>query len=459
MGYWIVVVDDEPLSLTNAKELLNKQDMRVSCLRSGNDLLKFVEKNSPDLVLLDILMPEMDGFETYRALRQYEEKAGKPQIPVIFLTGENDSETERRGLKAGASDFIHKPFDRDVLIKRINNTIVNSKMIESLTEEATLDKLTGFLNKVSGTEKVSGLCKNNPGMLMVLDLDNFKLVNDLYGHDMGDRVLVAFAGVVRHNVRADDVVCRVGGDEFMAFFVEMKNEEAVASLVTRLNDQLLAQAEILMGKDHGIPLGISVGAAFTPGQADDYQILFQYADSALYKVKQNGKHGYEIYDPGSVMDEEEDDLQRDLYRVLQIVSERGEKKGAMLLGQEAFSWNYRFVIRFLTRYKGLANRILFVLSAQEKGVIFNEIVASFGGVLQNSLRKSDLIFQCRPNQFFVVLPQLLEKDTPGVIGRIMKAWEKLGYHDRVTVDYAALPISFQDEEDVIWGEAENGSEK
>ena len=105
MGYWIVVVDDDPFSLTNAKNLLREKNMRVSCLRSGSDLLEFVEKHTPDLILLDILMPNMDGFETYRALRQYEKKEGKTQIPIIFLTGEDSSETERRGLKAGASDF------------------------------------------------------------------------------------------------------------------------------------------------------------------------------------------------------------------------------------------------------------------------------------------------------------------------------------------------------------------
>ena len=126
MDYWIVVVDDEPLSLTNAKNLLRANNMRTSCLRSGRELLDFVEKHTPDLILLDVLMPEMDGFETYRALRQFEADEGRPEIPVIFLTGEDNSEAERRGLKAGASDFIHKPFDEDILIKRINNTIFNS---------------------------------------------------------------------------------------------------------------------------------------------------------------------------------------------------------------------------------------------------------------------------------------------------------------------------------------------
>ena len=150
MGYWVVVVDDDALALRYARNLLREQDLRVSCLRSGSDLLKFMETNSPDLVLLDILMPEMDGFECFHALRQMEEEKGRRATPVIFLTGDVDYKNERRGLKDGASDFIRKPFDKDILLSRIINTIENEKKIESLTKKASLDKLTGFLNKTSG---------------------------------------------------------------------------------------------------------------------------------------------------------------------------------------------------------------------------------------------------------------------------------------------------------------------
>ena len=435
MGYWIVVVDDEPLSLTNAKNLLRARNMRVSCLRSGEELLEFIEKRTPDLILLDILMPGMDGFDTYRALRRHEEKEGKTQIPVIFLTGEDSSETERRGLKAGASDFIHKPFDEDILIKRIKNTIVNSKTIESLTEEAMFDKLTGFLNKTSGTEKVARLCKTTSGVLMILDLDNFKLVNDLFGHDMGDRILVSFAGIVKENIRSEDVVCRIGGDEFLAYFADVDQEDAVASLTNRLNVQLTREAERLLGKDHGIPLGISTGAVFSSDKASDYQIMFRYADNALYEVKRNGKRGYMVYDPYSSSEGSEEDIERDLSRVVQVMSERGEGKGAMLLGQEAFAWTYRFIDRFLMRYGGAATRILFSLSSDEKGVIHSEMVSAFGNVLRNSLRRIDIILHWQKNRYFVVLSQLSERDAPKVIDRIMKEWEQTGYNDRLKIKY------------------------
>lgn len=440
MGYWIVVVDDEPLSLKNAKMLLSGEDMRVSCLRSGSELLKFLEKNDPDLILLDVMMPEMDGFETISAVRGFEERHRRPWIPVIFLTGENDSEVERRGLKEGASDFIHKPFDKEILTNRISNTIENNRKIENLTEEATVDKLTGFLNKATGTIRIADMCRMDTGALMLLDLDNFKLVNDLFGHDMGDKILVALASVIRHNIRSHDVVSRIGGDEFMAFFPKMSERSAVASLTERLNSQLMNEANGLMGDDHGIPLGVSIGVSFTPMHATDYKTLFQYADSALYKAKLNGKHGYFIYESQTDADDDGEDLDKEIMRVSQILEERGDRKGALILGKEAFSWNYRFITRYIDRYGTCATRMLFSLKTAGIGMPPSDTIEEFANILKNNLRRSDIIFQNRPSQFFVVLPTLGREDSPKVIARIMKAWGKNPEHSSTNINYSMALI-------------------
>ena len=193
MDHWIVVVDDDAMSLASVRNMLSEENMHVSCMRSGIALLKFLEKNTPDLILLDVIMPDMDGFETYHALRKLEDKSGRPHVPVIFITGENDSAVEQKGLDIGASDFIRKPINKEIIVRRIDNTILNRKTIETLTDEAMIDGLTGLLNKDRVTERVSKLCGRKSGSLMIMDLDNFKLVNDLFGHDMGDRVLLSFA--------------------------------------------------------------------------------------------------------------------------------------------------------------------------------------------------------------------------------------------------------------------------
>ncbi len=445
MNYWIVVVDDEVMSLTNAKAILGDQDMRVSCLRSGKDLLKFMETHTPDLILLDILMPGMDGFETYRELRKMEELVGRKRTPVIFLSGAEDSETERRGLKEGASDFIRKPFNKEVLIRRIDNAITNAKTIESLTEEATMDGLTGFLNKSSGTGRISKMCEERTGTLMLFDLDNFKLVNDLHGHDMGDRVLAAFADVVRHNVRGEDVVARIGGDEFMAFFPNMLKTEAVAALTQRLNDQFVGQSEKLMGKALDIPLGVTVGAVMVPENGRDYDTLFAFADGALYTAKQNGKHGYALYSKDAEWGmSSEENLKRELDRITKIVEERNGGNAPFVLGPEPFSFIYRFAKRFYTRHGGKAAKMLFILSkdGSRDARFLIEESERFCEVLQKTLRKSDFILQNKPNQFFLFLPELTEPNFPKLIKRIMDAWEQCE-HDGVKLEYVIEPIVYE----------------
>ncbi len=436
MRFKVVVVDDDLLSLKRIKTLLEDQDMTVSCLRSGNDLLKFLEKNTTDIILLDILMPEMDGFETYSAVREFEEKNQKSQTPIIFLTGENDSDVERRGLKEGASDFVRKPLDKDILVKRIRNTVERNKKIEELIEEATLDKLTGFLNKAAGTKAISEECSKQEGALMLLDLDNFKLVNDLFGHDMGDNVLVALSDVIRHSVRAHDVVSRIGGDEFMIFFPSLLVEDAVASLTNRLNSQLTAEADALMGSDHGIPLGISVGVAFAPLHTNSYDKLFHYADTALYKTKNKGKHGYTVFEPMDLQNNGTGNLDQELSRVLQIFNERGERKGALIFGREAFSQNYRFIIRFLERYGGLITRLMISAEFDDSEMPLQEKIDSFSKTITKCLRSSDIIYQSRPNHFFIVLPFLYADDLQGVIDRLKRAAEGNPGLGKVKMEFA-----------------------
>ena len=441
MNCWIAVVDDEVMSLTNAKTILNGEGMRVSCLRSGRDLLKFMAKNAPDLVLLDIMMPEMDGFQTYRELRRFEEEAGRRQTPVIFLTGAEDSETEHRGLKEGASDFIRKPFNKDILIRRIYNIITNAKVIETLMDEASVDKLTGLWNRAAGTKRIEELCATKDGTLLMMDLDNFKLVNDLYGHEMGDGVLKTFASVVRLNTREGDVVARIGGDEFSAFLCSLKDEAGLASLASRLNEQFLEETTKLLGGTLDIPLGISMGAAMTPEHGRDYDTLFPLADSALYRAKHNDKHGYVLYSPEQDAEiSPEENLQGEMERITQIVEERGDKDGALLLGIDRFSAIYRFVKRHSQRRGGQACKLLFLLSGVD-GEALKEAAKQFGECLQKNLQRSDVILQNKTNQFFLLLPDMAEPDVPAVTERIMKAWEASPHDGGVRIDYTVTPIN------------------
>ena len=132
MSDWILVVDDDTANLRMASHILTSENMRVSCLKSGKDVMKYLRQNRPDIILLDIHMPGMDGFETLAAIRENEETK---DIPVIFLTADDDSDTETRGLKAGAMDFIKKPFVPEILLLRVRHTIKLTRLQTGLSRE------------------------------------------------------------------------------------------------------------------------------------------------------------------------------------------------------------------------------------------------------------------------------------------------------------------------------------
>ncbi len=409
MDYNVVVVDDDPMILDEARRFLSAENMHVTCLKSGTLFLKYIEKNTPDLVLLDILMPEPDGFDTYIALRRYEDKMGLAHTTVIFISG--DLNTEEMGLVLGASDVILKPFRKDILVRRINNAIKNTRKIENLTEEATIDMLTGFLNKAKGVERVSKLCRRKKGALMIMDLDSFKLVNDLFGHKTGDQVLKAFAKVVRSNSRLTDTICRIGGDEFLAFFEDVSDESVLDGISERINSQLVSEAKRLMGDDNGIPLGVSVGAVMVPDYGTDYETLFGYADSALYKVKQNGKHGCMLYREGEEANSSTEDRHYILDRIVKTMAERNDRDGALFLGKESFTAAFRFLMRYDRRFRENAGMILFELEDAGCGdEAMKAAIKELGDILENELRVSDVVMSYNHNCFVAMLPKCGETE-------------------------------------------------
>lgn len=428
MTKWIIVVDDDTANLKMAGHILSKNNMRVTALKSGRSFLDYVKANGmPDLVLLDIKMPEMDGFETLLKLRELEEKKGVMKTPVIFLTADEDVDTETRGFEVGVSDFIRKPFNPDVLIRRLDNILSNSQEMKSLQSEATIDKLTGFLNKGATGVELSKLCSESTGCLMMIDLDSFKLVNDIYGHEMGDKVLIAFAEIIKESLPAGSRHGRIGGDEFVSFAAGVTSEKKVADITAKINSDLVSRAKELMGDDMSIPLGASVGGIFVPRYGNEYNSLLKLADKSLYIVKKNGKHGYELYDD-DMEDEEQGTVDLDIHALSEILGERSIQNVALQLDKDSFSPVYRYVIRYIIRHHINACKILFTLapSRGQADPEYNESVDEFGNHIRESLRKSDIFMRNRKNQYFVFLTDIRADSVGKVISHILDSWRKKG---------------------------------
>ncbi len=436
MAYWIIVVDDDSTNLQMAGRILSRNNMRVTALRSGKALIDYVsEHGTPDLILLDIKMPEMDGFETLERLRQWESSQKREETPVIFLTADEEAETETHGFEAGVSDYIRKPFDPEVLLRRINNIVAKQAKILDLKAQATTDKLTGFLNKGAASVELTNVCLTKTGCLMMVDLDSFKLVNDIYGHEMGDKVLISFARIISANVPTESICARIGGDEFVVFCEGMTADSSVAKLAERINTEMMKDAKELMGADIDIPLGASIGAVLVPAHGNDYESLIKLADKALYTVKKNGKHGHALYRADIMSDDSDSSIDMDIHTVSTILGERSIPNVALQLEKEPFSYVYRYVMRYIIRNRRTACKVMFTLTAPgDENEHYKELCDEFGGHIRESLRKSDIFMRNRFNRYFVFLTDIREDSIDHVIGSLMKLWHEK-HHDNIIISY------------------------
>lgn len=399
----ILVVDDEKIMLMLARRILSKK-YEVVVATSGSEAIKLFESEKPDLVLSDLLMPEMDGYELHKTLQ---EKSQEP-VPIIFMTADESAESESKGFEVGAADYIRKPLKPDVLLRRVGNILENLDKIHGLKTAASTDQLTGLLNKHAAQDEISNLLEKTTGALLMLDLDGFKLVNDIHGHAMGDKILSRFADLIRKIIRESDLAGRMGGDEFAVYLQNVHDEKILRDKTIYLNEQLLAAAKKLMGEDIQIPLGVSVGVVFCPDEGRNFSELYKKADEALYNVKKNAKHGYAIYGSNHAAQAATENISQ----LRMILNERTVEKGAYFVGFESFQTIYRLLVRMVDNYQKGLQLIQFTVGEEK-------FVDQFKEILTNSLRKSDCVTQSGKSTFLVLLMEAKSEECEIVKNRIL----------------------------------------
>ena len=432
----IMIVDDEHISLAMTEHILSTE-YSVVCATSGEDAIKLYFREAPDMVLSDLRMPGMNGFELQQTLQ---EQIGH-QLPFMFMTADMDDEIESRGFETGALDFIRKPFRADVLLKRVSNILQTVEQIQGLKKAAETDPMTGLLNKASAQAEIDIICRKIKGSLMMIDLDSFKPVNDIYGHDMGDKILIRFAEIIQSAVRDTDIAGRMGGDEFVVFCQNVTDEKVIAEKTRYINENLLSSAKEFMGEDMSIPLGASIGCACAPRDGEDFFTLFKKADKALYSVKQNGKHGYSVYidNTGTVSDITSDTT--DLENAIKLLSERTGAKGAMILPTEQFRLVFQFLTRVNANYQKRIHIVLFKLKKKgSEDLPSEEITEAFLEMMQRSLRQSDVIARKGKNQFLLILLKTSPPNARLVIERLMSVWQGIRESSLTDIEYDMAEI-------------------
>ena len=289
----VLVVDDSMVTRAQIKGFLKQQMFKVMVAAHGEEALVFLEDN-PDikLVLTDFNMPVIDGIELTKEIRKLQTKN---ELSIIAMTSSTAEHISAKFLKIGAKDFIHKPFTKEEIACRINNSLGSLEKIAKIKDMAHNDFLTGLSNRHSFFEEMNQYYKmakekSESFALAMVDVDNFKNINDSLGHDVGDMVLVELAKVLKNNLKGSDIVARFGGEEFCIVLKNIEQKKALEYFI-KLKGSIAAMA-IRTKETKAFNVTVSIGVTFNDASSLD-EILKQ-ADMALYQAKKNGKNRVEV---------------------------------------------------------------------------------------------------------------------------------------------------------------------
>jgi diguanylate cyclase (GGDEF)-like protein len=307
----ILVVDDVPANVRLLTVFLRAAGHRVRSASSGLEALDRVAERLPDLILLDVMMPSLDGFETCRRLKA---DPMTRHVPVILVTSLNAIEDKVRGQEAGADDFVSKPFDRTELLLRIKSLLRISNMHGELQQRiGELEDAKSRLGRLARTDSLTSLYNRRfleeaivrelsraqryerDASVILLDVDHFKRCNDTRGHGTGDVLLQQLASLFTRQIRGNDLVARCGGDEFAMILPETPKTHA--GLVAERLRVKIAEHEFLDSSGGPIErITVSMGIATFPEDATNAQELLEVADARLYLAKQRGRDRVELAD-------------------------------------------------------------------------------------------------------------------------------------------------------------------
>jgi diguanylate cyclase (GGDEF)-like protein len=289
-GARILIIDDDQHVFDNVRDLLADLAHHVDWAKLPEEGLRNAIQSKPDVILLDINMPGMDGLKVCRHLKETE---ATRDIPVLFLTVERNLSSLARALDCGGSDYIIKPCSEIDLRARVRAALRTKQMIDLLKQQARIDALTGLSNRAALDSALSSALAaherlGQPFALLMLDVDHFKDINDTHGHGVGDDLLREVAAALRVRCRPYDAPCRYGGDEFAIVLGQTEGDHAERA-ATRILESIRkihlpgARKEMKLSCSAGLASTTELPAGFSAEEA------VKAADEALYRAKQTGR--------------------------------------------------------------------------------------------------------------------------------------------------------------------------
>lgn len=313
----ILVVDDTHVNLQLLSLLLTRHGFRVLTAADGAAALAAVRQDIPDLVLLDIMMPGMDGYEVCQELKKAD---ATKEIPVIFISALSDVFDKVKAFSLGAVDYIIKPFQTEEILARVTTHLTIRNLQKSLQEQnallereimerkriqveleriATTDSLTGLYNRryffnLGETEFTKSQRYKRPISVILLDADNFKDINDSYSHAAGDQALVHLASQLHQHTRSADIVARYGGEEFIILLPETSAQDAYL-VAERIRETVQNSILTYEERNYGYTLSLGIADNQISQQSTKFEFILSLADRALYQAKDKGRNCSVVY--------------------------------------------------------------------------------------------------------------------------------------------------------------------
>lgn len=435
----ICIVDEEKKRLETLEKQL-RNHYQVSVLSSGGQLMEYLNSGEKtDLILLSYTLADQSSVELLRNLRKREQLG---EIPVIMMTDGPDPAVEVECLEAGAEDLLPRPLNLQIVHSRIDRIMEVNALKEEL-QEALKDPLTGMYNR-SFAEKqiISCLKERKAGAFLMIDLDNFKHVNDAFGHVAGDNTLQYVAEILNRAVGNDGIACRMGGDEFSVFFYRIGSRAQLSKIAVNILNEYNRTA---VENDSMTGTSLSIGIAIVGKDGDDYGELYNAADKALYFSKRNGKNSYCFYSKSVNLNQEDDhDAVVDIHQLERLIQDRKKFAGSYQVDYNEFQRIYNFIGRCVERTHQKAQLMLVSLRDTQPGGASPEILESEIQNLEDSivrsLRRNDVSTRYSNRQILVVLIDIDENNMNIVKGRISSNYEKARKSDCYSVAFEQMPI-------------------
>jgi len=436
----ILVVEDDPASRLLMRASLQKSGFRVSEAQDGLAAITDFEELEPDAVLLDVMMPKLDGYDTCRAIRKLK---GGEHTPILMVTGLDDLEAIHKAFDSGATDFITKPINWAILNYRVKYMLRASEAFldivdkqHQIQELAFFDHLTGLANRTLFKDTLEVAIAENTisdslVAVLFLDLDRFKAINDTLGHHMGDRLLKSVAGRINACIRENDTfsrrtkrnsrhyISRLGGDEFTVLLPQLKDPEDAARAAIRINKSLTEQF-LIEGTE--IFISASIGISIFPLDGNEAEELMKHADLAMYHAKEKGKNNFQFYKTSlNVKAKERLEFENDVRKAVQnnefelYYQPQIDLASGMISGAEALSrWHHKT--------RGTVSPGEFIPVIEELGLIipFTEWVIRQSGQQQVDWKNRN----CRPPKIAINVSSqhFVEQNIPDKIVQTLQSF-------------------------------------